>query len=288
MSSAQSDFKIDFIGIGAAKSATTWLYECLKEHPEICLSKIKDVSFFSQKENYEQGIGWYESYFSHCRKNQVKGEFTTSYLNNVDASKLIKQTFPNVKIIACLRNPIEKSYSSFYHRLFDSKHCFKSFDEALREEPENFTRPGFYYQSLKRYFDIFDKENILILIYEDINKNPINFIKNIYQFLEVAPSFVSPKAKSKINPTKIKISSLNKILHQKIIKRIKKTNFGKKLSQSAKVRNIFYKLVEAPLSRVKSPLPEMSSRVRQYLQKAYEKDVKNLEKLIGRNLDFWQ
>ena len=102
----ESNFQIDFVGIGAGKSATTWIYYCLKEHPQICCSSKKETAFFGKSwwewggGNYEKGMGWYETFFNHCPKDAIKGEFCTRYISDSDSPYLIKKHFPKVKIIA--------------------------------------------------------------------------------------------------------------------------------------------------------------------------------------------
>ena len=98
----------DFIGIGASKAASSWIFSCLKEHPEICVSSKKEINFFNKPYNYNKGIEHYKSFFKHCPKKSIKGEFTPNYINSTQVPQLIHKHFPNVKIIACLRNPIDK------------------------------------------------------------------------------------------------------------------------------------------------------------------------------------
>ena len=72
--------KPDFIGIGAEKSATTWIFECLREHPEIYMAPKKNINYFDDPQNYSKGIDWYISNFK--KNNGIKkcGEFTTEYI----------------------------------------------------------------------------------------------------------------------------------------------------------------------------------------------------------------
>jgi hypothetical protein len=103
----------DFIGIGAMKAATYWIYHCLDAHPEICMSSRKELHFFEKPANYRMGIGWYTSHFSHCSEGKVLGEITPAYLSSPDAPVLIHRHYPRVKIFACLRNPVERAYSHY-------------------------------------------------------------------------------------------------------------------------------------------------------------------------------
>ncbi|MCR4285481.1 MAG: sulfotransferase, partial [Candidatus Kaiserbacteria bacterium] len=69
---------INFIGLGAQKSGTSWAYTCLYEHPEVCIP-VKEIHFFSRP-RYAEGKEWYEAHFKKCAEGKLRGEWSTSYL----------------------------------------------------------------------------------------------------------------------------------------------------------------------------------------------------------------
>ena len=101
-----------FLVIGAPRSGTTWIARNLREHPEICLSKKKELHFFDRDENYERGIAYYESFFTRCSEQQhAIGEATPDYIHVPVAAKRIKEHLPHAKLIVSLRNPRDRVYS---------------------------------------------------------------------------------------------------------------------------------------------------------------------------------
>lgn len=188
---------INFIGIGAQKSGTSWAYACLYEHPEIC-APIKEIHFFSRP-RFEQGMEWYESHFKKCNTDAITGEFSTSYLYSEDAPERIKKMYPNVKLIAILRNPVDRAYSQYRNTIkaghIDPKVSFETYSRS----EESVQKQGLYSEQLQRYLKLFPREQMLILIYEDIKKDPIAFMKRIYQFLGVDDTFVSSMVNDEIN-----------------------------------------------------------------------------------------
>ncbi|MFX0073102.1 MAG: sulfotransferase domain-containing protein, partial [Candidatus Hermodarchaeota archaeon] len=112
-----SSFAPDFIGIGAMKAASEWILSCLDEHPEICVTSYKEINFFNKPYNYEKGLKYYYKFFSHCPKDKIKGEFTPSYMLSPMSADLIYKTFPQVKLIVCLRNPAERAYSDYRYNI---------------------------------------------------------------------------------------------------------------------------------------------------------------------------
>jgi len=131
---------IDFIGIGNGRSGSTWISECLAQHPDVMFSSEKsrkELKFFcvaSNWSNYEKGIGWYLKQFPPYQEGKVRGEFCPSYLHDKKSHVKIKEHFPDVKIIAVLRNPIDWIYA-FYQWCRTAVYYGptpESFEEALK------------------------------------------------------------------------------------------------------------------------------------------------------------
>ncbi|MFB6181771.1 MAG: sulfotransferase domain-containing protein [Candidatus Magasanikbacteria bacterium] len=271
--------KPDFIGIGTQRAGTSWVYACLYEHPELCMP-FKEINFFSRKRNYKKGVDWYESRFDSCDSGQQIGEYSTSYLDSEVAAERIYEYYPNVKLIVSLRNPIERAISNF-------KHCKKAdeidkdmdFFEAIEERPKIIER-GFYYKHIQRYLEHFDKEDMLFLIYEDSKENPKEFIKTIYEFLEVDTDFTSSFIEEKINKSRIPSSvtvdgiisktarTLRELGLQKLVWLIKKTRIP------ATIRDI----------NTQQKKEKVDQEVYNFLYDKYKEDVEKLESILPRNL----
>ncbi len=203
---------ISFIGIGAQKSGTSWAYTCLYEHPEIC-APIKEIHFFSRP-RYENGVVWYESHFKKCDEKKLKGEFSTSYLYSEDAPKRIHTHYPDAKLIAIIRNPIERAYSQYRNAIKAGEIKETVSFEEYKMNDVSVCEQGKYATQLERFYTHFPKEQILVLVYEDIKKDPVAFMKRIYQFLEINDSFVSSMVHSEINVARTpKIILVERVMH---------------------------------------------------------------------------
>lgn len=192
---------VDFIGVGAQKSGTSWIHACLFEHPEIC-SPVKEIHFFS-RDRFLKGKGWYEEHFKKCPADKSCGEFSTSYLYDENTAKRITEFYPEVRIIAVLREPASRAYSQYRNAIKagEIEESF-SFDDYLEKE-QSCINQGLYTKQLQRYFDVFSREQVLIMIYEDIAKNPQKFIKKVYEHIGVDGSFVPPSLERQINIARI-------------------------------------------------------------------------------------
>ncbi len=203
---------IDFIGIGAQKSGTSWAYACLYEHPEIC-APVKEIHFFSRP-RYSEGIPWYEHHFRNCTEGRLRGEFSTSYLYSVEAPERIAAAYPQAKIIAILRNPITRAYSQYRNAIKAGEIPDTLSFETYSTQEVSVRDQGLYAAQLDRYYARFPKEQMLVLIYEDIKKDPIGFMRRIYEFLGIDASFVSSMVHDEINVARTpKHVGIDRVMH---------------------------------------------------------------------------
>lgn len=196
-------FKLDFVGIGAAKSGTTWLAACLEEHPEICLSKKKELHYFTRESvlgmsgSYDLGESWLCSHFRHCQVGQIRGEYSVFYHIDPASPNLIKCHNPDIKLIASFRNPTERLQSLYY--TMATQHSLQGTFEQFAIENEHFKETGLYYAHLRRFTDVFPQENLFVIIYDDIVKKPERILCNLYTFLGVDPGFLPPILNERVN-----------------------------------------------------------------------------------------
>src|SRR5919197_5413106 len=103
----------DFLVIGALKAGTTYLDELLRSHHEVCLpATLKELDYFGR--NYERGPEWYERWFADCGSRRA-GEVSPEYLGHPQAPARIHRLLPDARLVACLRDPVERVYSEYKH-----------------------------------------------------------------------------------------------------------------------------------------------------------------------------
>lgn len=290
------------MGIGTTKSASTWIAKCLDEHPEICVSKPKEPHFFYKDEEYQDGGGvdkYYEKYFNHCDIGSIKGEFSVDYIDYPKVAGRVKKHFPDIKLIISLRNPIDRAYSNYWYFKNIYNILEDTFEEALKNH-EGLIRRGFYASNLQEFLKLFPRENFLFVIYEDIKKDSVKFIQQIYKFLEVDENFCPPSVQKKIWVTSHEQYPFIKINKFKInlIKFCKKNFLLKyfiRLLKWAGLEN----LVQRPFAILAKKgykeadaksfqKPPIKSDTRKFLQETYKNEIKNMEKILDRDLSFWK
>lgn len=190
-------FKIDFLGIGSGKSGSTWFFDNLVKHPEICSANPKEINFFSDL--YDRGMAWYASNFKGCAPGLLKGEFSVTYMYNEHAASRIQSEFPDVRLIAIIRDPITRTYSDYWHyiRKGDIPQT-TSFMEYIDDEKR--LRFGNYAENLQPFYDRFPAGQIKVIVLEAFSADHVRGYQDVYRFLGVRDTgFLPPEVEKRVN-----------------------------------------------------------------------------------------
>jgi hypothetical protein len=198
----------NFLIIGAARSGTTSLYRYIQDHPDIYLPQAKrpEPHFFLKEEEYKKGLDYYsEKYFSQWSGEKAAGEASTSYLYQSHVARRIHKHLPEVRLIAILRNPVDRAYSNYWITVQNGLDDV-SFEEAVGREGERINAPkskfweavqpqayldrGYYFRQLNHYLEYFKREQLLILLFNDLRKSPGRVVREVFRFLEVDEGYV--------------------------------------------------------------------------------------------------
>ncbi|GAB4528860.1 MAG: sulfotransferase [Pleurocapsa sp.] len=294
----------NFLIIGAAKAGTTSLYKYLEQHPDIYMSSFKEPGFFAFEGQQLNFIGpgtqhrinkWsvtdinaYQELFQEVKNQKAIGEATPLYLYYPQACDRIKYYIPHAKLIAMLRNPVERAFSNYVWAVQPGAEPITNFAAALAAEPDrinnnwgprwHYKAQGFYYQQLKPYYDTFSPQQIKIFLYEDFVFNPQQVLQDIFQFLEINENFPLDLSK-KHNVSQIpRNKTWHKFINQpnpikSLIKPLMPLKFRQNLKQNAQTKNLYK--------------PQLDPQVRQQLIAEYREDILQLEQLINRDLSQW-
>jgi hypothetical protein len=183
--------RIDFLLIGAQKSGTTSLYQYLVAHPQVFMPKAKEVEFFSDDSRFSRGLEWYwNTYFSAAPAEARKGEATTQYMMYPDVPKRIRDAFPDVRLIAILRNPIDRAFSHYRMMAMRGEER-RPFAECVKEVvgQDEYLRFGEYGRILTEYLMHFDRRQLCVLFAEELARAPAAQIAHAFEFIGVDPTF---------------------------------------------------------------------------------------------------
>lgn len=204
--------KPNVLCVGFAKCGTTTFYDIMSQHKDIYLSKIKEPIYYGSKDLVaEKGFEWYQKRYYPKNVNQkVIMEINPIIGRDVEASTIKRDYGEDTKIIFLIRNPIQRMYSEFKMNLVDGT-CFSKIEDNLKPSTsemfdcwinENFIKEksqilirdsfstkfcesGNYYDKIKDYIDVFGKNKVKIVFFEDFINNPQNVCQEIYDFINI-------------------------------------------------------------------------------------------------------
>ncbi|MBA7687062.1 hypothetical protein ES703_95522 [subsurface metagenome] len=195
----------NFLVIGAMKSGTTSLYHYIKAHPEIFMPSLKEPNFFIKRDIGTRDTEWYESLFSDGRYAKALGEASVNYTKYPHYSGVpqrIAATNKDMKLIYVLRNPFDRTYSHYLHNIYAGIEN-EPFRDAIVRRPL-YIQASLYYMQIQEYLKHFSREQVLILILDDLKHNPTGTVKRVFEFLEVDEQFVPPNVGEVRHQTKQK------------------------------------------------------------------------------------
>ena len=277
---------IDFIGLGAQKTGSSWLYSCISEHPEIC-SPLKDLHFFSRDRNWKKGVDWYNNIFKRCKKKFCIGEISTSYFYSEEAAIRIKKSVPHVNLLVVLRHPVERAISHYNNDVKAGRVSPNlPFSEALKLHPE-YIENSLYKKHLTNYLKHFPIENIKIILYDDICNDPLEALKGVFRYLSVDTNFTPSFLTSRINTARVPRSFFIDRTLSKISRLISKAGFSRFIQYLRKIGAVDF-LRDLNTSVDSEKRLESCRNYGKEIACMFESDIVWLENILNRDLSHWR
>jgi len=296
----------NFFIIGAAKAGTTALYDMLAQHPEIYMSQVKEPRFFAtvgEPPLYPGPAGdflrrvtvWrpheYAMLFAGVTDQRAIGEASAIYMRLPLAAQRIRQSLPKSRLIAILRQPAERAYSNYTFMRQHGIEPESSFEAALSQEDARaqagwypgiyYQKNGYYHAQLTDYYALFPREQIKVVLHEDLRDTPQALLRDLFRFLDVAENFAP-----EIRRSNVTLTPKNRRLHQL-------ATHPTQVEERAKFLPAFaQRTLVSGLQRVDSqfnlaPPPLLDPETRACLTEEYREDILKLQELIGRDLSLW-
>jgi len=195
----------DFLIIGAPRSGTTSLYHYLMSHPDISPPLKKEIGYFSLR--YQKGEQWYRHHFPVKKKNELTGEASPGYIYHPEAAKRIREVVPDAKIVAVLRDPVDRCYSGFWQQCVRDRSVISRYDVSKfrriitsyfdtldddclyasnKYDSLNHITRGCYVSYLEPYYNLFGYDNMCVVCTEDLRNDPMSVLSRIAKFLGVS------------------------------------------------------------------------------------------------------
>lgn len=271
----------NFICIGAYRAGTTWLYSVLSRHPQIFLPPEKELLFFSRY--YDRGIDWYEGFYKSGAKKKIRAEICPAYLSHPEAPGRISRHIPDVKLIACLRNPVDQVYSQYHLGLVRGNYT-RSFNALIKENGFVALQHAFYAKHINTYLRYFDKSQLLILLYDELLRHPQALLRDIYSYLDIDEYYPSSLDK--------RVNCSRKPVFAPLDKLIADTGWALRGRDLMRLKIILNRLgISTKLKELNSrreAIKPIDPEAREYLNRLFAQDKKDLEAMLGADLSAWQ
>ncbi len=271
----------DFIGIGPARTGTTWLHEALRR--DVCLPRIKEIHFF--KTYYSKGLEWYAWHFRNCPPMVLAGEICPTYFSFHPAADRIAHDLPNCKVICTLRDPVTRLYSH-YKQMRPILGISAPFEEALQQFP-GLVDVSFYSSHLCRWLQAFGNERVLILFHEDLKRNPQSYLDSVCSFIgipkiDVTRTAIGARKANLMEATRLPLSRRLGLASAIVYDRLREHRFD--LILDLWQRSGLWELCVGGGKKYGPIAQETAARLREL----YRADVEQLEAMTKRDLSAWK
>ena len=276
-----------FIGIGAQKCATTWLYDLLDLHPAVGLSPLKEIHFFSQYFGY--GLQWYQSHFADVDPQlSVIGEFSTSYFCDYETPKRIKQCYPDAKLVLMLRDPVKRLQSNHKHEIRVGHLTGPDFsiEAGLKNNP-TYIEQGLYATHLKRWFEYFDREQIHIVFFDQLKSDPAAVEAELYEFLQIE-ALNNHESLAKSNPSYVYRSKGMEEVRRGALKLIRGLNLETLYRWAVAKSGMQSAYRKMNRTSPQQLIPQIKDVTLDDLAKRFLPEIIALEKLLNIDLSSWK
>jgi hypothetical protein len=272
----------NLIVIGGLKCGTTSLHHYLNLHPEIAMSRPKELNFFVAELNWDLGVDWYRSHFP--ADARVRGETSPHYTNRPRFARVadrMRETLGDeARLVYMVRHPVERLLSHYIHNVGGG------YEERELEEasgPESaYVQRGLYAFQLEPYHEAFGAERVLVVGREELARERDATVRRVFEFARVDPDFTSPEFDREWETGSAKGTGGFRLMDRAVRLpglRALDRNFDR---LPERLRWLVERLVHDPSSG-EAPKPELDPALRERLAALFRADAARLEELMGRS-----
>lgn len=320
-----SDLSKHFIIIGCRRSGTSSLYHWMECHPDIYLHPDKDTEFFMDdalagRTSWLDGDVdlqlWQETHtpemyfdrFSGAPNQTIRGEKCADILNWKASHKRIAEYLPDGRFIAILRNPIDRTWSHYWHNVGRGRETL-SFEDAIQNEEDRcatsdyakyhltYKQHSHYADNLLKLWEQVNREQVLVLILEEALANPVVSLKRVYEFLDIDSSVGLEKAGKQYNQNFTMttrqwaqlpgIKIIDQVYHNSLNRMIKKITKNQSALQRKYTSRKIRRIVGQPFRKIAVNEP-MNPETQIMLREHFKPHNGALEELLGQPIPEWK
>ncbi|MBI4053296.1 MAG: sulfotransferase domain-containing protein [Candidatus Diapherotrites archaeon] len=298
----------DFVVIGAQKAGTSFVARCLAGHPRIFMPET-EIPFFRNENAPVKDAEDFNALFAGLDGGTIAGVKDPLYLATAGCAEKIAENNPGTKIIAVLRDPLDRMLSAYYMNMCCNQlpvvepetGIARILEKRGRDKsgPERrLTECGFYHRHLSRYYRNFDRAQVMVLLYDDLKASPLAEIRKIYGFLGAEKNFKPGCIGRRENAGTYSLTAIRLFALAQAALFVRNTSFGLAdggVYLHCRPKNRFCGAIAGAGKGIYRELlpcigkkPRLSRGLSEKIRKMYAPDIRRLEKILGRNLSGWK
>lgn len=277
----------NLIVIGGLKCGTTSLHHYLNLHPDVQMSRPKELNFFAAELNWPLGTEWYASHFS--SDAPVRGESSPHYTNHPrfpGVAERMRSVVPDARLIYVVRDPVDRMVSHYLHNIAGG-YDHRPLADALADPDSAYMHRGLYFMQLSRYLEHFPAKRIEIVTREELLRDRAATMRRVFGFAGVDEDFNSPQFSREWETGSGKTGGKFRVLDRAVrlpgLRGLDRS--FDRLPES--LRWIVERIVHDPDSG-EAPKPDIPGPLRGRLVELFRDDVARLEELAGRRFGWME
>ena len=269
----------NLIVVGAQKCGTSGLHYYLSLHPEISMSRPKELNFFIAERNYPRGLDWYRAHFDPRAK--VRGESSPNYAaypQHVGVPERMHSIVPAASLLYMVRDPIDRIAAHWVHN-FAKRREKGDLHATLLHPNTSYLARSHYYTQLQQFLRVYPRERIMLLEQEDLRSRRLETLRRVFEFVGVDPGFSHSRFSDERHKTSRKTRATRLAMG---LERMGETRHGRRVPEPfwRAVGNLFPFRRTIAVPDVREALPPEALR-------SLREDAERLRELTGRDFATW-
>jgi hypothetical protein len=276
---------VAFFVAGPPKCATTWLFHCLREHPEIYSAHTDELMYFDMF--YALGDEWYRNCFPSLESGEGSGrvriDTTSSYIWSARTAERIHAYNNAAKTMVVLRNPVDRAFSHYWHLKHRGLVNYEFSDIITNYQTFScWLEPGFVNAGIKRFLNFFPMEQMHFALFDDLQKKPAESLKKMYQFIGIDDVFQAPSAAARVNVAGPRITLKNRFFSKSL-----RMLFGEERMNIRPGDDSRFARISGMLTGKTEYQQGVDPELRRKLMVLCAPEIREMEELTGIDLSHW-